>query len=291
MFNYILPDHDAGVFNPPQENHTAVSDQAVTFLVGGLRRWDAVYFTHIVEHGYTYENTLAFFPLFPMVVKFTACIILFPLHLFMSSSSVILIAAIVINVYLFVKAAENLYRLGIRVTRNDLISYKAALLFCINPASVFMLAPYSETMYAYLTVTGLLNFEEDKNIYASVLFGLSCVTRSNGVLNFGYLTYKLSKRGLCTVKKLGKEMFENKAVILTAPWVFLRTIVPYCALIGVGLVPFIMYQVYCYKLYCRHEYALHVSEHLQQYGRTEGLKLVGDEPSPWCNASIPLAYR
>lgn len=33
-------------------------------------RWDALYFLHIAEHGYIYEQETAFFPLMPLMAKF-----------------------------------------------------------------------------------------------------------------------------------------------------------------------------------------------------------------------------
>ncbi|KAK3728913.1 hypothetical protein RRG08_051561 [Elysia crispata] len=64
--NMILPDHDADVFNPPLNSSSFTQmDSAVHWLLGGFRRWDAVYFTHIMHIFMTapYSEVLYFFTL------------------------------------------------------------------------------------------------------------------------------------------------------------------------------------------------------------------------------------
>lgn len=66
-----MDDHQSDdIFNPPAtEQDKSIMDHIVELLLGGFRRWDSIYFIHIAEHGYTYENTLAFFPALPMLTR------------------------------------------------------------------------------------------------------------------------------------------------------------------------------------------------------------------------------
>ncbi|CAG9566190.1 unnamed protein product [Danaus chrysippus] len=69
--NILIPDHDAKVFISPEDPtlRSSRADNIVQLFVGGMKRWDAQYFIHIAQYGYTYENCLAFFPMFPLIVS------------------------------------------------------------------------------------------------------------------------------------------------------------------------------------------------------------------------------
>ena len=73
----LVPDHDARVFtwvqsSANEEGGVTLTDKFVNATLGGLSSWDGQYFLHVADNGYTYENTLAFFPLYPMVVRLLA---------------------------------------------------------------------------------------------------------------------------------------------------------------------------------------------------------------------------
>ncbi|KAK0042001.1 GPI mannosyltransferase 2 [Biomphalaria pfeifferi] len=107
--NFLVPDHDAKVFNPPPElEDNSWLDQLVLYFVGGLRRWDAVYFTHIMQYGYTYENCVAFFPLYPLLVSNFSKAFSFGL---LNFSTCLLLVGVVVNILLFVATSLVLYRL------------------------------------------------------------------------------------------------------------------------------------------------------------------------------------
>lgn len=294
--NLLIPDHDAGVFNPPSNGTTCTAtylDRTINVLLGGLRRWDAIYFTHIAQYGYTYENTLAFFPLFPVSVRIIASFVFYPLSFVVSYQNLILISSLFLNILLFVKSAEILFWLGRYVLKNDLIAYKASLLFCINPASIFFSAPYSECLYFYLTLNALLHLEK-KHMLTSMLFvSLSFLARSNGALNICYFLYVVLRENIPRIQSLRRAAFVNIQTFVTAFWIFfVFTIIPCSALLVISITPFILYQIYCYKTYCVSEYSIDVPEILITYGKENYLKVQGfGAPSAWCNDAIPLAYR
>lgn len=110
--NLLIPDHVPDVFKSPVNlNETKPLDKVVDFFIGGLRRWDAEYFLHISEYGYTYENTLAFQPLFPGVLGVCGKTIatLIP-HISIQHAA--LLVATILNVYFFHRAANCLYSLS-----------------------------------------------------------------------------------------------------------------------------------------------------------------------------------
>ena len=141
VFNFLIPDHDAGAFSPPISDRQGRMDDLVEVLLGGFRRWDALYFMHVAEHGYTYENTLAFFPLLPMAIRILANSAFLPLQYCMSYDNVLLISATVFNIVCFVQAAKYLCDLTVEVIGNRRVALKVLQLSLGFP---------SDTMYIHI---------------------------------------------------------------------------------------------------------------------------------------------
>lgn len=88
-----------------------------------------------------------------------------------------------------------LYQLGLVVSKNQRLSFVAALLHVFSPAGLFLSAPYNESPYALLSFTGYLffakgllgntrTFAHDVSIVASGMwFGFATTFRSNGLFN------------------------------------------------------------------------------------------------------------
>ncbi|XP_058447621.1 GPI mannosyltransferase 2 [Malaya genurostris] len=276
--NILVPDHEAGVFIAPRdpELSPAKFDGLVSVLFGGLHRWDAQYFLHIAEYGYTYENTLAFLPLFPFVVKMLTMA-------FGGTSSVVtyrelsLALAVVLNVIFFVLAAKALYKLSNMVLGNKKKSELAVILFCFNPASIFFTAPYTESLYSWLSFTVMVQCIDDINsVLITVPLSLSLLCRSNGMLNIGFLLYFSIRR------IMSQKSFHDIICIVSKLFSVVMIIIFHY---GIA-------QVYNYYLFC-FEQKFTFPAHVKDYAVTHSLVLAGNktnESSPWCSNYLPLSY-
>uniref|UniRef100_A0A1B6DKS1 GPI mannosyltransferase 2 n=1 Tax=Clastoptera arizonana TaxID=38151 RepID=A0A1B6DKS1_9HEMI len=271
LSNVVVPDHDPVVFKTPQLNETkSVLDHLIEFLFQGLTRWDAQYFLHISQHGYSYENTLAFFPLYPLLIKLFASILYFILSSFISFYSSIVVSAFLINLVFFIKSSVILYDITLLIFKNKEIAYKTAVFYCLNPATIFFTAFYSESCFTYFTFFGmLLLFKKRALISASICFGLSCATRSNGILNIGFLLH-------FTLQKYFLSRFLK--CIVTLPFLFI-----------ISMLPFMAFQVFAFYTYCYANQGI-FPDHVKQYGLSKGFLFPGETFPVWCNFSLPLSY-
>ena len=90
----------------------------------------------------------------------------------------------------FVMASLTLFDLSRKVLRDDVMAYRAALLFCLNPASIFFSATYSEALNCLLTFYGMIKLEKGFSIKMALFFAGASGCRSNSILNAGFIFYK-----------------------------------------------------------------------------------------------------
>lgn len=292
IFNALIPDHHADAFRRPSDPAEKVSpwDRIVYFLLDGLTRWDGEYYLHVARYGYTYENTLAFYPLYPGMIRVVGAALLKVLPMLNIQSTMILAAAL-INLACFVKSAIILYDLTERVFEDTVTAYKTAILYCISPAGIFFSAAYSESMFAYLTFYTMLgSIRCMPTIYFPL--ALSTLVRSNGVVNIGFPVYFSLKN---IYNSAPKETRQKRNILSTA-WHILKLVTlnncfTLMSTIIISVSPFLLLQLYNYVKFCTSTYDTSLlPTHILQYAVENNLVLPGAESSAWCNASVPLAY-
>lgn len=191
--------------NTPLSQIDASSSRIDRFL-DGLAPWDSVYFIRIAKCGYETDMIHAFFPFLPFLMRYSAKYtgleyiaesIRFPIE------SIYTALDLGINVLAFCIAALALHRLSNAVLRNEELSSLSVLLFCLNPASVFYSAAYTEALFAAFTWTGLVFLLKNQGsgggrrraskffYWTAGLLALACAgaTRSNGILSSWFLIH------------------------------------------------------------------------------------------------------
>lgn len=293
IFNLLIPDHEADAFVSPCDplERISIFDRTIDLLFSGLTRWDAQYFIHIAKYGYTYENSLAFFPMYPMCVRYLS-MIMGKVFFMLNKHSLIVLAGVSINYFCFVKSAIILYDLSKRVLKSTNLAYKAAILYCINPASIFFSAAYSESMFAYLTFYSMLSSLE-LNRFVYIPIGLSTLVRSNGLINIGFPVFLWLHKWLSFV--LPKIVVERKNSARGAfSFEAFRSFYDFLNILNtifLSLIPFIFFQIYVYIIFCtKYHMEVPILTHVASFAVENSLQLPGNDNLSWCRETLPIAY-
>jgi phosphatidylinositol glycan class V len=282
--------------------------------VEGLVTWDAVYFLRIAEVGYEHEQTHAFFPLLPAVTRGVAATSSALAGAVASGSDsktmwrrvrrrltqtpsrcATALAAVAVSNAAHVFAAVILERLGElvlaeqRIGRDSLLhevdhsaahseaARAAAVLFALNPASVFHSAAYTESVFALFSFAGFYLLERARSAGtgtatkksafwnrngAAVCFALACATRSNGALNGLVLAHDFF---FAAAVPFWKEKKKKKRVFF-----FVAATSAFAARCVATLFPLFAVQLYGYRTYC-----------------VDGWKN-GDSKPAWCDVWRPF---
>ncbi|KAH8401099.1 hypothetical protein KR009_003025 [Drosophila setifemur] len=284
--NGALPDHHPDVFRAPvsleaeetqKGSHSQWLDKLVHRCLGGLRHWDGEYYLHIAGNLYSYENSLAFYPLYPVVVRHVAQACEY-FEVPLSHGSVLLLVAVIVNLWIFCESANLLYQLTQSMFNDINKSWNAALIYCINPATIFFTAAYSETFFAYASFYLMLECKKPGQksfrflrLAAALIACLLC--RSNGLIALGFPLYFFTRHLVLKTK----EFFQLAKMALTI-------------LIALGVLH--TYYFYIYRLYCLPSVMVEHPKHVLDYAEERKYLVSGHGPegSPWCQYTLPFPY-
>nr|XP_055066516.1 palmitoyltransferase ZDHHC18-A isoform X1 [Misgurnus anguillicaudatus] len=292
VLNVAVPDHVADAFSPPRTETPLLLDPVIETLLGGLSHWDAEHFLFIAERGYLYEHNFAFFPLFPLFLRLLANIVLWPLCGLLTMHGRLLVAVAIGNSILFVLSAVALYKLTRLVLQDRKYALITALMYCLTPANVFMVAGYSETFFAGLTFAGLWFLEKGFTPGACLLLGFATGVRANGLVNAGFLLYLILQRGFAHIRTISKGTTGSSRYCQYA-WALIQFLLTGSVYVALVALPFCLFQFYGYQTFC-HPTVTHkqVPPVLLNLAQDKGYR-VPDASSPtpsWCQWRIPLLY-
>lgn len=306
------------------EKHTETFTlaDAISFAFGGLfvsKEADVQHNLHIADNGYTYEPNLAYFPLYPLMVKgLSSAFHWLGTDLVFTAvgneesplPSHISICALVVNFALFLLAVDKLYALSRIVLRDEYLAYKSALFFCISPASVIFTAPLAETALAAFTFASMITIEKGMGLFTGVYLALATSCRACGLVNLSFVLYNSMKsvatqtilfvrhKKKYTAHVLGKSKQGGK-VEKPSPWpmmgnIITTAIVPGIWCIVASLAPFAAFQWFAFATFCRLEKSemARMAKHIRAYGKEHELLMPGDpnRKPVWCSQDPPIPY-
>ncbi|KHJ90321.1 mannosyltransferase [Oesophagostomum dentatum] len=284
---------------PIDEDELSCVDHFVHRIFAGFKRWDAVHMLHIAQHEYVFENSLAFFPFYPMTIRIFSMAWATPFVHFgiLHVSSALLISALAINLGCFIAAAAVLYRIVQLVSHSVKQAVIAVLVFSANPASIFFSAAYSESLYCLLTFAGIWLLLEDKQPFffrylgSLLCFGLAYATRSNGLINLGYVGFFCLCEFILSVdpenpKKRLVIFRKPVSVIITRTMVFAMRMI--LAVLSVSL-PIFVHGRRQQIAFCSQVSANSVPATMQRFAAEHELTTVGrTDLIDWCNVTSSI---
>jgi len=140
--------------------------------IDGTERQDAVWYLRLADEGWSEDDaSAAFFPLYPLTVRVVSWVL----------PGDDLFAAILVSNVAFLGALLALFALtteafGVRIARRTIV------VTAIFPTAFFFLAPYTESLFLFLSVLAFREARRDRWSGVAVFGGLAALTRSAGIL-------------------------------------------------------------------------------------------------------------
>jgi hypothetical protein len=139
-----------------------------------LDQWDAQRFLSVARYGYTTspghpQNTEAFFPLFPLLVRGVMALGMGPVA-----------AALAINTLALVVACRYLYELA-EDSLDTGLATRTVLFLVLFPTSLFLVVPYSESLFLLGTVTSFLFARRGRWLPAGIGAAVAVASRPLGI--------------------------------------------------------------------------------------------------------------
>lgn len=178
--------HQDMAFAGDAADTTPIAREMSVFFGYHLVRWDAGWYEKIAVEGYT-ELSTAFFPLYPMVLRFVSQFVAIPI-----AASIIGVIGLAVSIFFMMRLAA----IYIAEDRRA----HALLYFLFFPTAFFLLAPYSEAVFLPILLAACYAIEKKQWGWAILCGGLLGLARVNGFV-FSIIPITL----LCTEIRNKKE--------------------------------------------------------------------------------------
>lgn len=137
-----------------------------------MSEWDGPNYLNIATNGYTSKNEANFFPLYPLAIRAVHSLI----KSWLDSALAVSWLCFMGTIYFYLKIIKHLYKL-----KDSLEALRGALFFILFPTGVFLIATYTEALFALLALGAIYYALQKKYILASLFALLSTATHVTGV--------------------------------------------------------------------------------------------------------------
>jgi Gpi18-like mannosyltransferase len=138
-----------------------------------MSNWDGPDYIRIAAHGYSNKEQANFFPLYPILIRALNSVIGSPLYSALALSWLSFTGAI----YFYLKVIKQLFN---KVSDNQ-EALRGLLFFVLFPTGVFLLATYTESLFAFLSLAAIY-FCLKKNYWpAALALAMATATHINGI--------------------------------------------------------------------------------------------------------------
>ena len=169
-----------------------------------MERQDALWFLRIATAGYdASDGSAAFFPLYPLAVRVVSWIV----------GGRPLMAATLVSSGAFFGALLVLYDLTVREL-SEAVARRTILYLAVFPTAFFFLAPYSESLFLFLSVLAFRQARRDRWPTAALAGALAALTRSIGIVLVPALLLMAFERYRSNGGRLGSRVAWASAVAL-----------------------------------------------------------------------------
>lgn len=139
-------------------------------------RWDAGWYANVINYNYYFnpdsQSNIAFFPLFPFLVKWVAALV--PVNYF--QIGFVLNAIATLFSLFFLVGIANSFGIADRDREEKIL-----LAFLLFPMSFFLLSFYTEALFLFLSLGSLFAARKKKWLIAGIFGALAALTRLPGV--------------------------------------------------------------------------------------------------------------
>ncbi len=165
------------------------------YWIWGFGNFDGVHYLRIAQDGYLAQYSQAFFPLFPLLIRFFAFI--FPkdlsLNTILYTDPSYFYSGIILSNLFFLGALYIFYKL-INIDFKKDTAFLSVVTLLIFPTSFFFGSIYTESLFLLLSISAIYLTRKGNFFWAAIFISLSTATRITGVFLIPLYLIEVFKR-------------------------------------------------------------------------------------------------